>query len=420
MTESQTSTVSHTRPGNVPKHIQVPAPKVPPLASLHDPFAQQESYKSGQLTLDTFSPVNQHGCFEFDRVIKSGKVHQRVKRKGAWKPSWKGVHLVLRPNLLSIYKDAEATELRASVTLSDITAVARVRKTHTENVFGVFSQSKIHHFQGCSENDTTDWVSCIRMEARVDENDEMFFSSSQQGSHERKGKEIAKGQGYETSADESDQPSSPEVPQWSPKGQKGRSRPSFKSRQASHVHDYSGNEAMTSYSDFSDSIPAPKLSLPKTKRTNSSPVAGPLYSSLATRNASQMSGFEKTLKDSPERILRQGYVYCLKTSRAGNIKQWKRLWMVLRPISLTFYKDEQEYSAIKIMPMSSVINASDLDPLSRSKQFCWQIITEDKTYRFACEDEEGLTKWVGVVKSVVAKRMEAIRAAEGVKGTSIE
>lgn len=420
MTESQTSTVLHRRPETPPKHIQVPLSRLPPLASLPDPLAPQASYKSGQLTLDTFSPVNQDGCFEFDRVIKSSRVNQRVKRKGAWRPSWKGAQLVLRPNLLSIYKDAEATELRGSITLSEITATARVRKTHTQNVFGVFSQSKNYHFQGQSDTDTVDWVSRIRMEARVDENNEMFLTSPLQRLQKGKDKEYGRRQAYETSADESDQPSSPEVPQWSIKGQKRLSQLPIKPRQPSQLHEYSGNEAMTSGSDFSDSFTAAPSFL-KSKGLTSSHAAAPLASSLTNRNISQTSGFEKSLKSSPERILRQGYLNCLKTTRAGNIKQWKRLWVVLRPISITFYKDDQEYSAIKIMPMSLVITASDLDPLSRSKKFCWQIITEDKTYRFACEDEESLAKWVGAVKSVVAKRMEAVRSVEeGLKGTDVD
>lgn len=32
------------------------------------------------LTLDTFSPVNQNGSFEFDRVIKSGEVLKRTRK----------------------------------------------------------------------------------------------------------------------------------------------------------------------------------------------------------------------------------------------------------------------------------------------------------------------------------------------------
>ena len=120
------------------------------------PFASQASYKSGYRAIDVFSPVDQNGSFCFDRVIKSGKVHRRVKNKGAWKPSWKPAYLVLRPNLLSVYHNPDETDLKASITLSEVTAVSRVRKAHTDNVFGVFSPSKNYHFQCMSDLETED------------------------------------------------------------------------------------------------------------------------------------------------------------------------------------------------------------------------------------------------------------------------
>jgi hypothetical protein len=36
--------------------------------------------RSANLNLDTFSPVNQNGSFEFDRVLKSGYVEKRTRK----------------------------------------------------------------------------------------------------------------------------------------------------------------------------------------------------------------------------------------------------------------------------------------------------------------------------------------------------
>lgn len=60
--------------------------------------------------------------------------------------------------------------------------------------------------------------------------------------------------------------------------------------------------------------------------------------------------------------------------------------------------------------MSQVINAAEIDPLSRSKNFCLQIITTEDipTYRFCAPDEESLAKWLGALKSVVVARKKAI------------
>lgn len=36
--------------------------------------------RNGQISLDVFSPVNQNGSFEFDKVLKSGHVYKRSRR----------------------------------------------------------------------------------------------------------------------------------------------------------------------------------------------------------------------------------------------------------------------------------------------------------------------------------------------------
>lgn len=45
-----------------------------------DDASSEGAIRKAHLTLDTFSPVNQNGSFEFDRVIKSGQVLKRNKR----------------------------------------------------------------------------------------------------------------------------------------------------------------------------------------------------------------------------------------------------------------------------------------------------------------------------------------------------
>jgi len=84
--------------------------------------------------------------------------------------------------------------------------------------------------------------------------------------------------------------------------------------------------------------------------------------------------------------------------------------VVLRSRSLSFYKNGAEYAAVKILPMHTIVTAAEIDPISRSKNFCFQIITDDKTYRFCAPDEADLDKWLGAMKSVLNKRNEAEKA----------
>jgi PH domain len=399
-------------PSNGPLSIAATTPL--PVLETANPL---QSFKSGHVNLDTFSPVNQNGSFEFDRVLKSGRVNRRVKSKGAWKPTWKSTYLVLRPNLLSIYKNNDETELRASITLSDVTAVARVKKANTDNVFGVFSPSKNYHFQGNSAKDTTDWIERIRKEARVDVQDEILLTSPaarNNGPENRNPYEATDLSGD----DDGDRPSSPETYHCAVRGQKGqRPRAPTTQRQPSAIQEYSGNEMMTSYSDFSD---APAAPLPPPRAGPLNPMgcetAGPAMRPTVARNVSQLSGFE--VNNDPERVIQQGWLYCLKTK--GGVKQWKKLWVVLRPKNMSFYKNEQEYSAVKIVSMSSIINGAEIDPMSKSKTYCLQVIMEDKTYRFCAPSEDSLAKWLGSLKSILARRHDASRKmAEATAGLRV-
>lgn len=47
------------------------------------PIHPSVAFRNGHVNLGTFSPVNENGSFEFDRVLKTGKVYRRVKHKHA-------------------------------------------------------------------------------------------------------------------------------------------------------------------------------------------------------------------------------------------------------------------------------------------------------------------------------------------------
>lgn len=79
--------------------------QMPPASSISMP-AQPSVTKTlkGHLNLDTFSPVNQNGSFEFDRVLKSGYVQKRTRKT-------KVVPLAcvcFESDLLTVVKDLEA------------------------------------------------------------------------------------------------------------------------------------------------------------------------------------------------------------------------------------------------------------------------------------------------------------------------
>lgn len=65
---------------------------------------------------------------------------------------------------------------------------------------------------------------------------------------------------------------------------------------------------------------------------------------------------------------------------------------------------KQEYRAIKIVSLDTVVDAVEIDPMSKSKKHCMQVITEGKSFRFSAPNEETLAKWLGAMKSTLTKR----------------
>jgi len=63
-----------TQPPNIPSRENAPTGmKLGVVCS-------EGAFRKAHLVLDTFSPVNQNGSFEFDRVIKSAQVLKRTKK----------------------------------------------------------------------------------------------------------------------------------------------------------------------------------------------------------------------------------------------------------------------------------------------------------------------------------------------------
>lgn len=429
----------------------------PPPSNTHTPASFQNVQRNDRPTLDTFSPVNQNGSFEFDRIIKQGEMLKRTRKTKAWK----SIYIVLRPNLLSIYKDRSESKLRHQINLSELTAVARQKdpKRKSKQVFGLFSPSRNWHLEAPSEAEAQEWVEMIRREARIDEDGNDLMLKSPGGMTE------SRYQGFERAMDATEQThedrggySSSDMeatqhPPPQPRKEMGNTG-SHSMRRPSHALtlDYSGAEA-GSHSDFSDyAAPATArmsaLSLPNTDAgrpsTSSlqqppwsqnhhhsiygaSPSAKPTTTPTPARNASQASTFApdnntpqthtntaqqpqtqptpaatKPLTDPSERIVHQSWLYLLKSK--NRIRQWKKVWMVLRPRALALYKNEEEYTALLIVPFASVIDVVEIDAISKSKKYCMQVLSEERNWRFCALDEEGLERWLGGFKSLLSKR----------------
>jgi hypothetical protein len=65
----------------------MPIPMRPPGMTLETPVQPRfDSVKTASATVGVMSPVNQDGCFEFDRIIKQGNAVKRTRKTRVSQP----------------------------------------------------------------------------------------------------------------------------------------------------------------------------------------------------------------------------------------------------------------------------------------------------------------------------------------------
>lgn len=157
-----------------------------------------------------------------------------------------------------------------------------------------------------------------------------------------------------------------------------------------------------SFSDFSDEPAFGSVGELPVHIRNRSPSA--LSSSASTSGQEHIPDkpfYQLEAMSEDEKVICSGWLRYLRTR---GVKQWKKYWVVLRRKSLALYRGEEEYRALLLLPLSTIVDAVETDALSSRRQYCMQVIGEDSTYRFAAEDENDLERWLGGLKSVIAKK----------------
>src|SRR5690606_24246191 len=111
---------------------------------------------------------------------------------------------------------------------------------------------------------------------------------------------------------------------------------------------------------------------------------------MGNRVTSHGSGINPSVEQELDRVVWQGRLLFLRSK--GGVRQWRKTWGVLRPRNLILYRDESEYAAKLVVPLSAVVDVVDVDPIGKTKRraYCLQVITEEKNYRFCTADEESL------------------------------
>lgn len=315
---------------------------------------------------------------------------------------------MLRPRLVSLYRDKSESKLRDQINLADLTAIARQRdpKDKVQHIFGLFTPSRNYHLAAQSETEALQWINILRREARIEEGEQnvMMGASPDGGDDAGDYGDRANNAAYNSSSD-------------ADAGVPSRRPLHSGMRTLSHT-DYSGADN----SDYSDSaapggsfatnglMSALSLTLSEDAVVQQDGNTGGLYNrgkNVSQASMDRLQQRQKSWQETQEtdRVVCHGWIHLLRSS--SGVRTWKRLWMVLRPKSLLFYKNEEEYSAQLVIPFDQIINAVEIDAISKSKQSCMQILLEEKTYRLCATDDDALARWLGGFKSLLVKRRES-------------
>lgn len=308
-----------------------------------------------QVSFHTDSPDEQ---IDDNKVLISSYLLKRSSKTHQWKKKW----VVLRNCQLSYYKDSKehkALKVIGKSNLLSFSTISDNKKFH----FAIYTNKKVLHFKSVDEITYNNWINILRR--FYDEKSHIDSEAVNLTMQEQRSKQA---QGFARSSNEME---------------------------------YSGDEPLSS--GASDST---------TPRTHGTPVMKP-SSSFADHPNEDDEGkiihrvtnlnLHDSIQDEGEYILEQGYLFKLRK----RYSQWRKFYFILSNKNLYVYKHRDDISHVhKVFPIDDIIDVIELDPLSKTKQWCFLIITPLKRMKFSASNENEMIKWLSVLKTLIKQRIQ--------------
>lgn len=75
---------------------------------------------------------------------------------------------------------------------------------------------------------------------------------------------------------------------------------------------------------------------------------------------------------------------------------WSKRFLQLRDQMITIHKNETTYQSLQIILLKEIetVQRTDL------KAYCFEIVTKNKTFQFACENDSELYSWIEEIYTV--------------------
>lgn len=324
----------------------------------HDPTGLSSMFVKNN-TFDDSTDVG--GSGKAVRIHKSGWLYRRSHKQ--WKRRW----FVLRDDQLTFYKDEREYKVDGIIPTAEIMSAAMVNDTSHQSdnscKFALITNANNIHFKADTGVDAHSWVDILRQAAH---------ESSLASSYKRENI-LSKMGGSATS---------PSIATSSSLQDGGIAFPSgFGHKEDRALQPLASPSAFSSSFDGFSSSGASDEHLPHSCTAAVVPEGG-----------------EATAPDLPqeEQTVQSGYVQRLKR----HYNKWITQYAVVTSKRVLFYKKHTDQTPLKVIELHEIADVVEIDPLSKSKHFCMQIITAEKRMRFCLESEEELTQWLASFKLV--------------------
>ncbi|KAI9311475.1 hypothetical protein BX666DRAFT_1995496 [Dichotomocladium elegans] len=340
-----------------------------------------------------------------EKTVKAGYLMKKGEKRRNWKRRW----FVLRLTKLAMYKDSKEYKLLRIIDMNEIHRVVHVTSEQKyKYMFAISTPRRLYYLQAENANDMYDWIESLQKTKadhmqRTEENDQ---SSDRPGDARHHVAFAISPSQQQLSHTQCRRPS---VAPISPQVQERRSS-AASSGVCIGQHPVLPVEIPFATSSINDlQAYSPSRTYPLSPTTDQHQ---PHFDGLTSSDdddednhviTNRYESHQIQQEENRNRVLMEGYLLKL-----GRIKGWRKRWFVLRTDALVYYQDDKEYAPHRIIPLVNILDSLEIDPVSRSKQFCFKIIIPKRSYVLCASSEAALESWLNAL-SVAIRRAKKVQ-----------
>lgn len=323
-----------------------------------------------------------------NKLLFSSWLYKRSHKTHQWQKRW----VVLRNCQLSYYKDSSEYKARKVVNRSQLLSYSPILD-NTKFHFAVYTNNRVVHWKCDDASTYNQWMYAL----------EAFFQH-----------QTSPVGWYPDYKSEDEMPETPSTPPRNNLSPHPRLTKSFSDnaftfptspRHLSCPENNSKLSVVTAILDknqrskFLRPLPVQDNGSDLTRNDSLSPVPKILENGIEIDSPIDTSPVDAS--DDYEFLVEQGHLWRLRK----RYNQWKRYYVTLTNKKMYFYKNKLDFgNPSGTFSLDDFIDAIELDPIAKTKNHCFMIITPLERIRFCADSNRDLSIWVSSLNSLARKR----------------